>query len=129
MSRRPKLIVLGLAVAVLVAGTATWSRWLFLWDGFGHRGIYLCARGVIDGADTIQCNGDVDELVYERVFLPAGGQRESWVCGGALEFRRVLSLPGAKPVDLRRDFGDRWSVLVEGEPPPFGRTTCTCHQP
>jgi hypothetical protein len=70
----------------------------------GH--LFMLAR-TIDGADTIQCNGDVDELVYERVALAGGGWRESWVSGGVLEFRRVVFLRKAQPIELRRDLGDR----------------------
>ena len=123
MKRKGLLIGFGLACALVAS--VTWSKWIFLWDGFGHRGIFLCSRGPIGGLDTIQCSGDVDELVYERVLLSEGQWKESWFSGGALEFRRVLHGPGGPEIDIRREFTNRWSGQTESEP-PFGRTTCTC---
>ena len=127
VSRNHVVLVLG-GFLLLLFGLVivSWSRWIFLWDGFGHRGVYLCSIAMMKGHETRQCSGDVDQLVYEEVTLPGGGRREAWFAGGTFEVRRVLQRPGSTTVDLRREFGDTWAGPAEGVEPPFGRTACTC---
>lgn len=128
MRRRPLLLGgLVTVAALVVAMVILWPHWVFLWDGFGHRGFFRCSSITTPEGRVRLCVADVDEVVFEEKRSANGATVQSWFVGGALEYARMEQHPGKAPTLLRRQLGENWA-LGTASTPPFGRTTCVCER-
>ncbi len=107
-----------------VVGALPKERWIFLWDGYGHHGLFRCTLYSESGGRIRTCIGGVDEVVYEEVRKEDGSVKRSWYVGGVWEYaRETTTVSGATDRAFRRH-ANCWSGGAVGE--PEGESACQC---
>jgi hypothetical protein len=100
---------------------ATWDYWIFLWDGYGHHGVFRCAIHQKGNTRTRECIADADELVFEEVVLADGAIESSWFSGGVFEYRRTYGDQNGVRLVIDRALSNCWRRREdEGLPRPVG---------
>jgi len=96
------------AALVSIVAVVFRENWVFLWDGYGHRGIYRCSAQTVGDERIRQCTADVDETVFEERRNRDGTITRSWFVGGVDEYARTIKPPHLEEQQLVRRMCNQW---------------------
>jgi hypothetical protein len=115
-------LAIGLGILLSMALVFVTKHTMFMWDEFGHRGIYLCGTERASSRDMIErCSKWRGDVFYSRTKHVDGSTEISWYAESGGEFLRIIEREGLPSKTYRRELADCWQEIGLHDL-PFGRS-------